>query len=154
MAAPGFVLVLVHGASHAGDCWDSTVAALGVRRPEAPVLAIDLPGRRDEPGDLATLTIDECVRSVVAQIDRAGLEDVVLVGHSMAGITIPGVATDLGAPRVRNFVFLSCCVPPEGGSVLDTLGGPSGPSHRGRHERAGPPSPCRRRWPGTSSATG
>ncbi len=117
-------LVLVHGGSHAGDCWDPTVAALAACAPELPVLAVDLPGRRSQPGDLANLTIDECVSGVIEQIDHAGLDEVVLVGHSMAGITVPGVAAALGASRVKHLVFLSCCIPPEGGTVFDTLNGP------------------------------
>jgi pimeloyl-ACP methyl ester carboxylesterase len=120
MASPA--LVLIHGGSHAGDCWEPTVEALDARAPQTPVLAVDLPGRRQEPGDLASLTMEQCVASVVAQIDAAGLDEVVLVGHSMAGITMPGVATVLGADRCREMVFLSCCIPPEGDTVLATLG--------------------------------
>ena len=122
MALPA--LVLVHGGSHAGDCWQPTQTALEAQDPGVVSLAVDLPGRRQVPGDLATLTIDDCVRSVVQQIDAAGIDELVLVGHSMAGLTIPGVATELGAERCRRLVFLSCCIPPEGGTVLDTLDGP------------------------------
>jgi pimeloyl-ACP methyl ester carboxylesterase len=49
---------------------------------------------------------------------------VVLVGHSLAGVVLPGVATRLGSHRVRRLVFLACAVPPEGGSVVDVLRGP------------------------------
>ena len=122
MALPG--IVLVHGGSHAGDCWQPTVTQLSVHAPGVPVLAVDLPGRRGVPGQLDGLTVDECTTSVVDQIDAAGLDEVVLVGHSMAGLTIPGVATTLGIDRCRRLVFLSCCIPPEGGTVLDTLDGP------------------------------
>jgi len=85
------------------------------------VLAVDLPGRKSEPGDLATLTIADCVSSVVRQIDEAGADVVILVGHSMAGITLPGVVTELGTSRVRHAVYLACCVPPQGKAVVDTL---------------------------------
>jgi hypothetical protein len=57
MALPS--LVLVHGALHAGDCWDLTVAAINRLDPELVVLAVDLPGRRDRAGDLITASIDE-----------------------------------------------------------------------------------------------
>jgi pimeloyl-ACP methyl ester carboxylesterase len=73
---------------------------------------------------LATLTIEECVASVVDQVEQAGLDEVVLVGHSLAGISIPGVATRLGARRVRHLVMVACCIPPQGASVIDTLYGP------------------------------
>jgi pimeloyl-ACP methyl ester carboxylesterase len=117
-------LVLVHGASHAGDCWDLTIEALEALAPDLPVLAVDLPGRRSSPGDLATLTIERCVESVVEQINRAGFDEVVVVGHSMAGIVVPGVVSRLGAGRVKRLVLLAACVPPDGGTVLDTLNGP------------------------------
>ena len=50
MALPA--LVLVHGGRHAGDCWDLTVDEIHRLAPELTVLAVDLPGRRDKPGDL------------------------------------------------------------------------------------------------------
>ncbi len=103
-------LVLVHGRSHAGDCWDPTVAELARQSPELQVLAVDLPGRRSAPGDLATLTIKACVDGVVAQIEAAGMDRVVIVG--------------LGADRVARMVLVSCCIPPEGKTVIDTLAGP------------------------------
>jgi pimeloyl-ACP methyl ester carboxylesterase len=114
---------LVHGASHAGDCWEPTIAELNEVAPEVQVLAVDLPGRRSNPGDLGKLTVEGCVASVVEQIDRAGFDEVVIVGHSMAGIVVPGVVARLGASRVRRLVMLAACVPPDGGTVLDTLNG-------------------------------
>ncbi|HEX4189491.1 MAG TPA: alpha/beta hydrolase [Marmoricola sp.] len=116
-------IVLVHGGLHAGDCWDPTVHELRRQAPGLRVLAPDLPGRGSVPGDLANLTIEDCVRAVVDQIDAARLDKVVLVGHSLAGITVPGVAEALGSRVVRR-VFLACCVPPQGSSVIDTLSGP------------------------------
>ncbi|MCU1692877.1 MAG: menH 2 [Frankiales bacterium] len=100
------------------------MAELARQAPDLQVLAVDLPGRGRTPGDLATLTIDQCVESVVAQVEEAGLSDVVVVGHSMAGLTVPGVVARLGADRVRRLVLVGACVPPDGGTVLDTLKGP------------------------------
>jgi pimeloyl-ACP methyl ester carboxylesterase len=117
-------LVLVHGAQHDARCWDPTVEQLRQQEPDLQVLAVDLPGRGRTPGDLASLTIAECVESVLAQIEAAGLREVVLVSHSMAGLTVPGVAERLGAERVRRLVLVATCIPPQGGSVLDTLSGP------------------------------
>jgi pimeloyl-ACP methyl ester carboxylesterase len=122
MTRPG--LVLVHGGQHTARCWDPTVAELARQAPDLPVLAVDLPGRGGTPGDLATLTIGQCVDSVVAQIEQAGLGDIVLVGHSLAGVTVPGVAARLGTERVRRMVLVACCVPAQGQTVLGTLAGP------------------------------
>lgn len=118
-------LVFVHGGSHTAQCWNSTIRAVARLDGEVQMLAVNLPGRGDEPGDLGTLTIAQCAQSVVDQIDRAGLDSVVLVGHSLAGITLPGVAAALGPGRVRSMVYLACAVPPQGQSVLSTLKPPS-----------------------------
>jgi pimeloyl-ACP methyl ester carboxylesterase len=124
MALPA--LVLVHGASHAGDCWDFTVDKIRRRLPELTVLAVDLPGRRDKPGDLIRATIEDWADSVVADVNNAGLDEVVVAGHSMAGLTVPGVATKLGSSRVREMVFIAAYVPPEGTAFVDTIPGPLG----------------------------
>jgi pimeloyl-ACP methyl ester carboxylesterase len=119
-------LVLVHGGAHAADCWDLTTDEIHRLAPELRVLAVDLPGRRDKPGDLAALSIGDCVESVVADIDDAELGDVVICGHSMAGVIVPSVVTKLGSPRVREMILAASFVPPQGASILDTLGGPLG----------------------------
>jgi pimeloyl-ACP methyl ester carboxylesterase len=119
MALPA--LVLVHGGAHAGDCWDLTVNEIHRLAPELTVLAVDLPGRRGKPGDLKTVTIEHWVDSVVADVDAAGLDDVVIVGHSMAGVTVPGVVTKLGASRVREMILAAACVPPDGSAMVDVV---------------------------------
>ncbi|WP_324738744.1 alpha/beta hydrolase [Mycobacterium sp. 5-140-3-2] len=117
-------LVLVHGGEHAGDCWDLVVAELRRQEPELRTLAVDLPGHGNKPGDLATVTIADWVDSVVADIEEAGLGDIVIVGHSMAGVTVPGVVAKLGSSRVREMVLATAFVPPQGSAIADTLGGP------------------------------
>ncbi|BBX17030.1 esterase [Mycolicibacterium duvalii] len=122
MALPD--LVLVHGGEHAGDCWDLTVAELRRQAPQLRTLAVDLPGRGRTPGNLGTATIGEWVDSVVADIEAEGLGDIVIAGHSMAGVTVPGVVAKLGSARVREMVFAAAFVPPQGQAIVDTLGGP------------------------------
>jgi pimeloyl-ACP methyl ester carboxylesterase len=124
MALPA--LVLIHGGVHAADCWDFTVDGIRRGAPDVPVLAVDLPGRRGKPGDLASARIDDWAASMVRDIDEAGLDEVVVVGHSMAGVTMPAAVTKLGAARVREMVFAAAFVPPEGGCMMDTLPGPLG----------------------------
>jgi pimeloyl-ACP methyl ester carboxylesterase len=122
MTFPG--LVLVHGGEHAGDCWDLVVAELRSQEPQLRVLAVDLPGRGRTPGDLETATIGDWVESVVTDIERDGLGDIVIVAHSMAGVTVPGVVAKLGFPRVREMIFAAAFVPPQGQAIVDTLDGP------------------------------
>lgn len=136
MTPPAFVLV--HGGAHAGDCWDLTVDEIHRLEPTLAVLAVDLPGRRGKPGDLRKLTIADWVASVVADIDAAGFRDVVIVGHSMAGLTVPGVVTRLGASRVREMILATAYIPPDGASMADTLTGPIGPIARHRAKKGAP----------------
>jgi pimeloyl-ACP methyl ester carboxylesterase len=117
-------LVLVHGGEHAGDCWDLVLTELRCRAPELRTLAVDLPGHGRKSGDLATVTISEWVDSAVADIEEADLGDIVIVGHSMAGVTVPGVVAKLGSSRVREMILATAFVPPQGRAIVDTLGGP------------------------------
>jgi pimeloyl-ACP methyl ester carboxylesterase len=116
-------LVFVHGGCHSGSSWDETLSALRAQQPEVNAFAVNLPGRCGVEGDLASLTLDECATSVSDQIEkRIGAGSlVVLVGHSMAGVVIPGVVNRLGESRVSRIIFVACCIPPMGKSILDTL---------------------------------
>jgi pimeloyl-ACP methyl ester carboxylesterase len=118
MALP--TLVLVHGGGLAADSWDLTVEEIHRRAPELTVLAIDLPGRRSKPGDFLKLTIADYVDSLVADIESAGADDIVIVGHSLGGMTLPGVATKLGASRVCEMIFAAAFLPPEGTSIVES----------------------------------
>jgi pimeloyl-ACP methyl ester carboxylesterase len=107
--------VLVHGGGFSGSCWDPLIPLL-----DGPAYAVDLPGRGERPGDLDTITVDQFVASVVEVITGNELTEVVLVGHSMAGLTLPGVAECVPS-RLRRLVFVSCAVPSHGTRLADTL---------------------------------
>ena len=108
-------LVLVHGGGFGGTCWGRLVPLL-----EGEVQVVDLPGRGNRPADLSAVTIDDFVSAVVSDIEQRDLRDVVLVGHSLAGITLPGVAARL-PDRLRRLVFVSAAVPDEGQCVAEVL---------------------------------
>jgi pimeloyl-ACP methyl ester carboxylesterase len=107
--------VLIHGGGMSSRYWDRLLPHL-----THPALAIDLPGRAGKPADFMQLTVDECVASAVADIEAAGLGDIVLVAHSSGGLFVPGIAAAL-APRVRHIVLSAATVPPEGGTALDAM---------------------------------
>ncbi|HZJ26707.1 MAG TPA: alpha/beta hydrolase [Acidimicrobiia bacterium] len=108
--------VLIHGGGSTARFWDRLLAYL-----DGPALAIDLPGRNDKPGDLATLTVDDEVASVLADIEKAAVADpIVLVAHSSGGLVVPGVVAGLGS-RVTHIVLSAAAVPPEGGCGLDCM---------------------------------
>jgi pimeloyl-ACP methyl ester carboxylesterase len=120
---PALLLAFVHGGVHHGGCWDDTVTALRRRRPSLRTIAIDMPGRRTVPGDLATLTIEQCVSAVADQIarHRRNGEKLMIVGHSLAGVVMPSLVQRLGPHTVTRAIFVACCVPPPGLCVVDTL---------------------------------
>jgi pimeloyl-ACP methyl ester carboxylesterase len=108
-------MVLVHGGGLGKECWDLLLPLL-----DGDVVAVDLPGRGDRPADLTKIGIADFVDAVVDDITTRDLHDVVLVGHSAAGVTIPQVAARV-PDRIRALVFVSCTVPRDGESAYDTL---------------------------------
>ena len=108
-------LVLVHGGGFDRRCWDLLLPHLA-----GPVIAVDLPGRGRHPAPLASVTFADCARAVVEDIDEAGFDEIVLVGHSLAGCSMPATIGLLG-DRVRHTVFVACTVPEDGASAIDTL---------------------------------
>jgi pimeloyl-ACP methyl ester carboxylesterase len=109
------MFVLIHGGGHSSRCWEPLVPLL-----DAPALALDLPGRGVHPGPLDEIHLSDWVDSAVDDIERADVTDAVLVGHSMAGLSIPAIMDRVHA-RFRHVVFASCAIPPDGGSLLDLL---------------------------------
>lgn len=96
------VFALVHGAAHGGWCWERLaplLVAAGHR-----MVAPDLPAR--DPGAGAV----RYAEVVTTALEGAGA-DVVVVGHSLGGLTIPLVAA---RRPVRHLVYLSALVPRPG----------------------------------------
>ncbi|HMG25439.1 MAG TPA: alpha/beta hydrolase [Acidimicrobiia bacterium] len=116
-------IVLVHGGAHGAWCWEPLLPHL-----DGEVLAVDLPpksvrggpGRLESHPELRTLTIDDFARSLLEDVDAAGIERFMLVGHSMGGLTISEVARRV-PDRVEQLVYVSCMVPPEGRSAIEAL---------------------------------
>jgi pimeloyl-ACP methyl ester carboxylesterase len=90
---------LVHGAWHAAECWAPFVDEL--RRRAVDAVAVDLPTE-----DPAATTADYA--RLVDEALGDTRDDVVLVGHSLGGLTLPVVA---GLRPVRRMVFVCGLVP-------------------------------------------
>ena len=116
-------VVFVHGGAHGAWCWEPLLPFL-----DGDALAVDLPpksvrggSRRLEPvPELRTLTVADFADSVVRDVDAAGFERFVLVGHSMGGLSISEVARRV-PDRVEHLVYVSCMVPPDGASAIEAL---------------------------------
>jgi len=104
--------VLVHGAWHGGWCWRPIRRIL--EEHGAYVFTPTLTGL----GERAHLTspvpsLDTHVEDVVRVIEVEELDDVILVGHSYAGMVITAVA-DRIKPRLRHLVYIDAAVPADG----------------------------------------
>jgi pimeloyl-ACP methyl ester carboxylesterase len=108
-------IVLVHGGGLDNRCWERLVPHL-----VGSALAVDLPGRGAHQAPLDSVGFGDCAASVRDDVDAAGFDSVVLVGHSLAGCSMPAMVGLLGE-RVRGMVFVACTVPEDGRSAFDTL---------------------------------
>jgi pimeloyl-ACP methyl ester carboxylesterase len=108
--------VLIHGATMGAGSWERIIPLLGDE-----ALAVDLPGRGSRAGiDLRTVTLEDCAEAVVVDIVGRDLTDIVLVGHSFGGVTVPRVMA-LAPERIRHVLLLSAVVPEGGTRVLDQI---------------------------------
>lgn len=100
---------LVHGGYHGSWCWEHLTPLL--EQAGHDVVVMDL------PLEDSTATFDTYADVVCAALADSG-DDVVLVGHSYAGNTIPLVAA---RRPLRHLVYLCAMIPDIGRSLADQL---------------------------------
>lgn len=112
--------VFLHGGGQGGWVWDETIAAIGRQTDGAArCLALDGPGCGSKRGrDTSQLTFEEINRELVADIEAAGMSDVVLVGHSQAGVHLPAMLA-LRPELFQKLVFVTCIAPDPGLTVVE-----------------------------------
>jgi pimeloyl-ACP methyl ester carboxylesterase len=110
--------VFVPGVNHGGWCWHPV--GHRVRAAGHAAYAITLPGLAmgDDP---TGLRLTNAVDYIVREVEQRDLHDVVLVGHSFAGIPITGAAPRI-ADRLAHLAFFSAFIPRRGESMADALG--------------------------------
>ena len=107
--------VLVHGMSHGGFAWDLLTRRL--QRDGHRVVAPDLPGHGRRAHERRRASLATYARAVADATIQAGFSRATIVGHSMGGAVLPGVAGLIPA-RIRHLVFLAAVVPDHGATTL------------------------------------
>jgi len=109
--------VLVHGAWHGGWCWRRVRRLL-----EAAGHSVDTPtltGLGERAHLLSReIGLETHIADVIALLEMEDLSDVVLVGHSYAGMVVTAVA-DRAASRIARLVYLDAVVPRDGQCLYD-----------------------------------
>jgi pimeloyl-ACP methyl ester carboxylesterase len=111
--------LLVHGSWHSGECWERVVPLLTAAGHR--VFAPSLTGHGDKAHLLSPeVGLDTYVDDVVGLIAEEGLTEVVLVGHSYAGMVISSTANRV-PDRIAHLVYLDAMVPVDGERVTDVM---------------------------------
>lgn len=108
--------VLVHGSWHEGSCWrhvETRMRALG-HETFAPTLRTAV-GDRQSPA-----TFQSIVDGLVRDVEAAGIESFVMVGHSAGGAFIRKAAEQL-ADRISRMVYLSPLLAESGESTVSAV---------------------------------
>ncbi|NML40323.1 alpha/beta hydrolase [Chitinophaga sp. G-6-1-13] len=116
MAQSHKVYVLVHGAWHGGWCWQRVSEKL--RADGNIVYTPTLSGlgeHNNQPHD--SINLDTHITDIVNLLNMEDLHDVVLVGHSYAGVVITGVA-DRIPERISKLIYLDAVLAENGQSAL------------------------------------
>jgi pimeloyl-ACP methyl ester carboxylesterase len=112
--------LLIHGGFHGGWCWRSTAEALTSRGHF--VLTPTCTGSGDRRHLLSsTIGTQSAIRDMLEVIESEEMDDIVLVGHSLAGVTISGLADLLGPSRIRHLIYLDSILLQNGESVFDSV---------------------------------
>jgi pimeloyl-ACP methyl ester carboxylesterase len=110
--------VLVHGAWQSTGTWDLLVPLLA--KDGHKVITPILSGLGSDQGRLSPdITLRQHIEDVSVAVLKSQ-DDVILVGHSYAGMIISGVA-ETSPTQVRRLVYLDAFIPEDGQSALDLL---------------------------------
>lgn len=109
--------VLVHGAWHGGWCWKQVSQELA--QEGHTVYAPSLTGLADRSHLMREgIGLQTHIADIVNLIKWDDLNDVVLVGHSYAGMVITGVAGEL-KNQISSIIYLDALIPAQGQGAAD-----------------------------------
>jgi pimeloyl-ACP methyl ester carboxylesterase len=113
-------IVLLHGGWHTGPLLHKTVTIL--KNNNWAVYNPTIKGNK--PGDdRSTVNLSDAIQSVVDYIVKLGLKDVILIGHSYAGMVISGVVDKITS-LIKRLVYWNAFVPLDGERLIDMTPGP------------------------------
>lgn len=111
--------VLVHGGYHGGWCWSRVTPFL--HQSGHRVFAPTITGVGERSHLLSSsLRLDTAITDITQVIEAEELTDIILVGHSIGGLYIAGVA-DRIPKRIRRLVFLDSVLVKNGQTLLSFL---------------------------------
>lgn len=114
-----YPIVLVHGAWHGAWCWDKLLPLL--REKGFRVFTPTQTGVGERATELfKDISVDTFIQDISDFLTTHDLHDVVLVGHSFAGISISGVA-DRMPERIRHLVYLDALLLQSWQKVFDII---------------------------------
>lgn len=116
-SSPGRPIVLVPGACLGGWAWREVAAGLRAQGHEVYPVTLTGLGERVHLAN-RDIDLDTHIADVVNLLDYEALTDVVLVGHSYAGVVITGVA-DRRPERLSAIVYLDTGPLPDGIAIAD-----------------------------------
>lgn len=123
--------LLIHGGAHGSWCWERVTPYLESSSNTRKVFACDL--FTDAQAAVAKpkpeITNSDYVEGVIKKVNELGLSDLVIVGHSMAGITIPEVCHRIPS-KVKRVVYITTSNPKVGQSIADLMEHPLSPKSR------------------------
>jgi pimeloyl-ACP methyl ester carboxylesterase len=120
-------IVLVHGAWSDASAWDHLTPILKAQGYE--VIAVNLPGHGKDNTSFADITLTTYVETVKKAIGTRN--NVILVGHSMAGLVISEVAEQI-PDQIKRLIYLAAFLPKNGESLL-SLAQTDADSHIGKY---------------------
>ena len=112
--------LLVHGGWHGGWYWGRVTPLL--REAGHEVFTPTLTGLGERAHLLSPeIDLDTHIRDVLGVIKYEDLHDLILVGHSYAGMIITAVA-EQSVERLKHVVYLDAFIPENGESLIDLIG--------------------------------
>lgn len=110
--------LFIHGGAHGAWCWGLVIDEL--ERLGHKAYAIDMPGSGADQAPRETVNVRMCIDRIIEWIDAENLSDVILVGHSLAGVYMPTVAQER-SKKIQEVIFVAGAVLSKGERLFDFI---------------------------------